>query len=141
MTFHTPRRFSLRAKRQAPEAELQKAVASLLRAYLPEGVWWTCSLSGVPLTAATAGQAKAAGMQRGAPDLSFVWPDGDTTYVELKSDKGVLTDEQTALAETLGDRFALCRTTQDVWHALTEWMTPYGLRFLTDTESFRRGAA
>ncbi len=131
--------FRLRSPRFAAEAALQKQVAALLRAYLPEGVWFTASLSGVKLTPAIAGQAKAAGMNRGAPDLSFIWPDGDTTYIELKADKGVLTPEQKALSETLKGRLAVCRSTQDVWHALTEWMTPYGLRFLTDRESLKRG--
>ena len=104
-------------------------------------MWFTASLSGVKLTPAVAGQAKAAGMQKGAPDLSFVFPDGDTTYIELKADKGILTPEQQRLSEALGGRFAVCRSTHDVWEALTAWMTPYGLRFLTDSESWKRECA
>lgn len=135
------RAFALRAPRQNLEAALQRHVAAMLRAYLPDDIWWTASLSGVPLTAGVAGKAKAAGMQRGAPDLSFVWPDGTTTYCELKADTGSLTPEQKRLAETLGDRFVICRSWVAVRAALEAWMTPLGLQFLTDTESVRRGRA
>lgn len=130
----------LRADRQQTEAVLQKQVVKQLRANLPSEVWKTASLSGVTLTAAIAGQAKAAGMEKGAPDLSFIWPDGDTTYIELKSATGTLTPEQKALAVTLGPRLSVCRSWQAVKDALTPRLASYGLRWLTDTESVRRAA-
>lgn len=132
------RAFTLTAPRQAPESDLQAHVATMLRAYMPDEVWWTASLSGVPLSAMVAGQAKRAGMQKGAPDLSFVFPDGVTRYVELKSATGTLTPEQKALAVILAGGMAVCTTWTGVRIVLEGWMAPYGLRFLTDTESYRR---
>lgn len=135
------RPFVLRRSRAQPEAAFQRQVAALLRAYLPDEVWWTASLSGVTLSAEVAGKAKAAGMQKGAPDLSFVLPNGSTVYVELKTDTGTLTPEQKMLGETLGDDFAVCRSWQEVKAALERWFAPLGLRLLTDTESVRRHAS
>lgn len=133
--------FRLRAPHGNAEAAFQRQVVGLLRAYLPDEIWWSASLSGVQLSAPIAARAKAAGMQRGAPDLSFVLPDGTTVYIELKAPGGSLTPEQKALGETLSDSFAVCRTWPEVRTALRGWMAPHGLRFLTNTESVRRHAA
>lgn len=134
------RAFALRAPRQTPEEDLQKRVATMLRAYLPDSVWWSASLSGVKLSPGIAAKAKAAGMQRGAPDISYVWPDGVTTYTELKAGIGVLTPEQKALAEVLGARMVICRSWADVKAALSVWMAPFGLQWLTERESLRRAS-
>lgn len=131
------RPFVLRQAHGTPEAAFQRQVVALLRAYLPDEVWWTASLSGVSLSAAAAGRAKAAGMRKGAPDLSFVLPDGATVYVELKAPSGTLTPEQKALGETLGDAFVVCRSWPEVKAAMERWMAPHGLRFLTDAECVR----
>jgi len=134
------RPFALTTQRGSPEALIQKRVVAMLRAYMPDEVFWTASLSGVRLAPAVAAQAKAAGMNRGAPDLSFVWPDGLTTYLEIKAPGGELTPEQARLARTLVNRMRVCRSWEQARAALEVWMAPYGLRFLTDTESFRREA-
>lgn len=134
------RPFMLRAQRRTPEEDLQRQVATMLRAYLPDAVWWSASLSGVKLSPGIAAKAKAAGMQRGAPDISYVWPDGETTYTELKAGRGVLTPEQKTLAATLGSRFAVCRSWLEVKAAVSGWMEPFGLRWLTERESLRRAS-
>lgn len=135
------RAFRLQPTKGNAEAAFQRQVVALLRAYLPASIWWSASLSGVPLNAPAAARAKAAGMNRGAPDLSFVLPDGSTVYVELKAAGGTLTPEQAALGETLGDAFAVCRTWPEVRAAMERWLAPHGLRFLNDTESVRREAS
>lgn len=132
------RPFNLRAPRQSYEQPIQEKVAAMLWAYLPDAVWWTCSLSGVRLTPAMAGAAKRAGMNKGAPDLSFIWPDGRTTYVEVKGPDGVLTPEQKRLKATLGDDMVVCRSWPEVRAAVSPWLERHGLRWLTDTESVRR---
>ncbi|MBV9995536.1 MAG: VRR-NUC domain-containing protein [Caulobacteraceae bacterium] len=110
----------------------------MLRAYLPGEVWFTTSLSGVPLTPAIARAAKSAGMERGAPDISIVLPDGDTRYVELKAAGGVLTPEQRVLAAVLGDRFAVCRSWPEVRAVVGGWLQLHDLAWLTDAQSVRR---
>lgn len=134
--------FRLTAQRAQPEGLIQQRIVAMLRAYLPDEVWWTASLSGVPLSPAAAKRAKAHGMQKGAPDLSFVFPDGVTKYIEVKSQTGILTPEQRALQVTLGThRFAVARSWEDAKEILTAWLAEHGLRFLTDAESVRRRAA
>lgn len=122
----------------APEAALQRQVVAHLRMYLPSEVWWTASLSGIKLPIQAAARAKAHGVNRGALDLSFIWPDGISTYIELKSRRGRLTPEQAMLADRLKSRMATCWTLADVRIALEDWMAAHGLRWLTDTEAYRR---
>lgn len=130
--------FRLRARNRSPEADLQAAVATELRAYLPDGVWFTCSLSGIRLSPSVAAAAKRAGMEKGAPDLSFIWPDGQTSYIELKAQAGSLTVEQERLQGTLGELFSLCRSVREVRAALAPWLIANGLRWLSDGESVKR---
>ena len=128
----------LRRVRQNPEAAIQRQVVSHLRMYLPSEVWWTASMSGVSLSPQAASRAKALGMRKGFPDLSFIWPDGSTSYLELKAPKGRLTPEQAALAKTLADRMDVCTSLVAVVRVLDLWMAAHGLRWLTDTEAYRR---
>lgn len=132
--------FSLSSGHGTYESNIQKRVAAMLRAYLPDEVWWTASLSGIPLAAPAAARAKEHGMQRGAPDLSFIFPDGRTRYIELKAAKGTLTPEQRALHDILQPVgcFAICRSWEEVRGILKMWLAFYGLRLLTDTESYQR---
>lgn len=134
--------FRLRAQGRGEEAAIQERVAAMLRAYMPTEVWWTASLSGVPLSPPVAAAAKRAGMQKGAPDLSFIFPDGRSRYIELKTPTGTLTPEQAMLQERLGPRMAVCRSWPEVRDVLIVWLRSYGLRLLTDKESvMREGAA
>ena len=125
-------------RKHLPEADLQREVVMQLRAYLPDNVRWFASLSGVRLTPGVAGRAKAAGMNRGAPDLSFIWPSSDTTYIELKARGGRLTPEQVPIARTLGPKLAVCRTWDEVEAAVSVWLNFHGLRWLTERESLHR---
>jgi hypothetical protein len=134
-------RFKLRARREAPsETAIQTGVVKHLRAYMPRGVFWTASLSGVRLSMNVAGMAKRAGMNRGAPDLSFIWPDGQTTYIEMKAADGSLSVEQRALKLMLGDRMRVARSWDEVKSILTGWIASHGLAFLTDAEALQREA-
>ena len=131
--------FKLTAARGRPEEALQRQVAAMLRAYMPSEAWWCASLSGAPLTPAARSAAKACGLERGAPDLSFILPDGVTVYIELKAPDGVLTTEQKRVAGLLGARrFTVARSWSEVRAIISAWLEPYGLRLLTDGESVRR---
>lgn len=133
------RPFALTPDRQRLEEQLQQAVVQMLRAYLPPAVWWCASLSGVRLTPAVARLAKSCGLERGAPDLGFVFPDGESRYLELKAEDGDLSAEQRRLAHTLGpDRFKVARSVPQARSVLTGWLAPYGLRLLTDGEAIAR---
>lgn len=135
------RPFTLKNKPGRPEQAIQERVAAMLRAYLPDEVWWTASLSGVRLSPAVAGQAKAAGLERGCPDLMFIFlGDGSVRFIEVKAEGGQLTPEQARLARALGARFAVARDWPGAKATLERWMGDLGLRFLTDTESLQREA-
>lgn len=133
--------FKLTAARRTPEMAVQKHIVAMLRAYMPDEVFWTASLSGVRLSPAVAGQAKAAGLERGCPDLMFIFlGDGSVRFIEVKAEGGQLTPEQARLARALGARFAVARDWPGAKATLERWMGDLGLRFLTDTESLQREA-
>jgi hypothetical protein len=136
------RPWALRAPNLKLESELQLHVVRQLRMYLPDDVWFTVSLSGLRLPPQVAARAKAAGMEKGAPDLSFIFPDGVTRYIELKQPKGVLSPEQARLALVLGPkRFAVCRAWPEVREVLSSWMEAQDLAFLDESAAVRRALA
>ena len=100
--------------------------------YLPDEVWFTVSLSGLEAPPQVATRAKKAGMERGAPDLSFIFPGGITHYIELKAPGGTMTTEQKRLVEVLGWRFAVCHSWAEVRDVLTDWMRTHELTFLDE---------
>jgi hypothetical protein len=133
------RPFTLRAPNRKDEAAMQKHCVTMLRAYLPNEIWWSAGLSGLRLPPHIAAEAKRMGMQRGDSDLHFVFPDGITRYAEAKTPQGVLTPEQKRVLAMVGvERFIVFRSWPELQAAVTGWMGPFGLRWLTDTESLRR---
>lgn len=143
--------FQLKQKPRRDETNGQKHVVKMLRAYLPDQVWWTVSLSGIRLPMEVAVEAKRMGMQKGAPDFSFVFPDktGLTRYIDLKTPTGSLTFEQRMLMRRVGkDNFKVCivhphvpgRTWAEFKATIDPWLAGAGLAWLTDTESVQREA-
>lgn len=121
--------FVLKAPRGKPEEELQKAVVRYLRFAVPDGVWWCASLSGIRLPIHVARRMKDLGMTRGAPDLSFILPDGRTAYLELKSSEGSLSPAQKRVRDLVSPTglWAVCRSLDDVEAALRSFLAPYGV--------------
>ena len=88
-----------------------------------------CSLNGVKLTKTQSGIAKGQGMLSGVPDLFLPVPRQNYhgLYIEMKSDKGRLTDNQRWFldkADGLGYKTAVCysaseaiKTIQDYYDA------------------------
>lgn len=109
-------------KRSSPEAALQIEIKKYLTVALPPSILCTASLAGAHLHVRTATKAKAMGVQKGWPDLQFLFPDGVTRYIELKAGAS-LSPEQKAFrdyAEPLGI-WALGRSLEDVVKTLRGW--------------------
>lgn len=122
--------------RANPEHRLQVEVRRFLEFALPASIYWTSSLTGASLSMNARLKAKAAGVRRGLPDLLFVFPDGVTRFLELKTATGTLTPEQKdfrARFEPLGI-FRVARSVQEVEAALRAWGAP--LRATTDLKPF-----
>lgn len=112
--------------RDNPEDRLQIQVKQHLSICLPPSILWTSSLAGVKLTMRTAVKAKAMGLQRGWPDLQFLFPGGQVRFIELKAGKGRLSPEQEdfqARTERHGV-WALCRSVEEVDVQLRAWGAP-----------------
>ena len=76
------------------------------------------SLNGVKLSKTQAGKAKASGMLSGVPDLFLPVPKNGFhgLYIEMKSEKGRLTDNQKwflSKVELLGYKIAVCYSAND----------------------------
>ena len=108
--------------RGAPEAKLQMTVRRYLEYALPADIMWTASLTGVFLSPQARAKAKAMGVRRGWPDLSFMFPDGVTRFIELKAD-GSLSPEQRDFRDLSRPHgvWALCRSVEGVEAVLISW--------------------
>ncbi len=109
-------------KRAAPETRLQIDIKQYLTVALGPEIYWTASLTGTYLSMAARTRAKAMGVQRGLPDLLFVFPDGITRFIELKAGAS-LSPEQRDFRDRCAahDIWALARSIDDVATALTRW--------------------
>lgn len=116
----------MKKPRANPEARLQISVKQYLTFCLPPEILWTASLAGHgKLTMAARNKAKAMGLKPGWPDLQFLFPDGITRYIELKSDTGRLQPEQVdfqARCKASGKTIhAVCRSVDEVEVQLRLW--------------------
>jgi hypothetical protein len=118
-------------------------IAAYLRGRMPDGLLWTHFPAGEIRDERTGAKLKAMGLAKGWPDFIGFMPDARMWALEVKADKGRLTPEQAAFRDALtaaGGHFALVRSWDDARAALEGWLALHGLRFLTDTESYRREA-
>lgn len=108
-----------------PEHKLQVSVKQYLEVALPRSIEWTANGAGQALSMYAAGKAKASGVRKGWPDLQFLFPDGVTRYIELKTDVGSLSPEQRDFRDrcyaTQTDMWELCRSIEQVARTLTRW--------------------
>lgn len=113
-----------KAERDNPEQRLQIAVKEYLGWCLPAEILWTASLAGHgKMSMHARNKAKAMGLKPGWPDLQFLFPDGVTRYIELKSDTGRLQPEQVAFRDRTEPHgvWALCRSVDEVAATLRGW--------------------
>lgn len=112
---------------KTPEATLQVRVNEYLKVVMPPAVLWTASLAGHgKMSMAARNKAKAMGLKPGWPDLQFLFPDGVTRYIELKSATGRLQPEQVEFAARCARHgiHAVCRSVEEVDAALRSWGAP-----------------
>jgi hypothetical protein len=114
-------------KNANPEHKLQVQVRQYLMTALPPSIEWTANAAGVRVSIHAAKKMKAAGVRRGWPDIQFLFPDGVTRFVELKTPTGSLRPEQRDFRDRClnirppVDIWALCRSVEDVAAALAGW--------------------
>lgn len=87
-----------------PESALQQACVELLQIYeAQDRLTFFHVPNGARLANASrqGGRMKKLGVRPGVPDLVIVLPGGRTAWVELKSDRGRLSDYQQAWGQTL----------------------------------------
>lgn len=128
------------------EDDLAKTVAEFLRLALPAPVvFWHTPNGGkreqVQRTDRRTGETywfspeaaklKKMGVLAGVPDLTFILPNGQAAFIELKVGKNDLSDEQTAVRELLlacGCGYQVAWSLEDVVRVLDHWLGLYQLK-------------
>jgi hypothetical protein len=111
--------------RYSPEHMLQKACAKFLNHALPPDVWFT-AIDHATRSAIEGQEKKARGVKRGLPDLLFKFH-RRTVWIELKAEKGVVSDEQEKVRDVLtrnGDDWHVARSIDDVEAILRSYDLP-----------------
>lgn len=106
-----------------PEQQLHKAVAQFLDRALPEKYRWSTFPSGGGGRVRGA-QLRAMGLKSGWPDILILCPDGKWCSIELKAEKGRLSEAQERFAEWAGPTLQVCRSIEQVESALRWWGIP-----------------
>jgi hypothetical protein len=109
--------------RKSPERLLHKAVAAFLDAALPDTWRWSTFPSGGGGRVRGA-QLKAVGLKAGWPDILILSPEGRWYSIELKAQKGRLSEEQDKFATWAGATLQICRSIDQVESALRWWGIP-----------------
>ena len=128
------------------EDDLAKAVADYLRLAWPtELPWWHTPNGGSRAQverqdrrsgrtyrfSPEAAKLKKMGVLAGVPDLTFILPNGQVAFIELKVADGTLSDEQADLRKLLLDchcGYAIARSVEDVERITTDWLAAYDLK-------------
>ena len=121
--FLSPRRSSPK-KRSSPEADIQKQIVNrlMIEERIGRLIFWHTP-NGAKLSMASASHFKALGMKAGVPDLIIV-ADGNIYFVEVKAEKGRLSDSQEQFLERMyqqGHFTAVVKSYQDAIEIFKEW--------------------
>jgi hypothetical protein len=104
--------------RKAPEAEIQRAVVKWLAIQENMGViMWFAVPNGGTRNILEAVNLKRQGVRRGVPDLVVIPKTGPVCFIELKSESGRLSKDQSDWLELLplfGCPVAVCRSLDEV---------------------------
>jgi hypothetical protein len=121
-----PKTTGPRAPNDDAEHRFQVSVATYLKFALPDEYRFTASAAGVKVGMQTAVKMKAAGQQRGWPDLIIRnRKTGACRWLELKAKGGRPTPEQQVFIDEVPGHTAVCRTLEEVESALIGWgITP-----------------
>jgi hypothetical protein len=129
-----PARFKLQAP-VASEHQQQRQVTDVMRLEFcreghvsPQGVCWfsidMAHYAGVP------GTRVARGICAGVPDTVLIWK-GRAYWIEIKTDRGVLSDDQRVMCAALvlsGSHYAVVRDADELLAAIDEWGIPRNRR-------------
>jgi hypothetical protein len=129
-----PARFRLQAP-VASEHQQQRQVTDVMRLEIcreghlsPHGVCWfsidMAHFAGVP------GTRIARGICAGVPDMVLIWK-GRVYWIEIKTDRGVLSDDQRAMCAALvlsGSHYAVVRDADELLACIDEWQIPRNRR-------------
>jgi hypothetical protein len=106
------------------EYQLHCAVVDTIRRWLMPGWIFTHIASGERRDVVTAARLKKMGVRPGFPDLAFFGPSGQVAFIELKSERGRLSDAQTAVMHHLiagGHGYHCSSSYRDVIETLKAW--------------------
>jgi hypothetical protein len=116
MTFHVAE-IRRRGRKMQPEQGFQAALVKLLPSILPRGCMFFAVPNGGFRTKAEAGILHGQGVRAGIPDLMFIY-EGRAIGLELKSDRGHLSDNQRAMHIELGMAGARVDVARNIGEAL-----------------------
>lgn len=122
-----PQRKGIRrfARNKSPERDLQVKVSRFLHEHMPTRILWTTNAAGLPMSIQAAVRIKDSGVNRGWPDMQFLFGDGITRYIELKIDnaESSLSPEQKAFRNIMAPygRWARCKSLEEVITQLQMW--------------------
>jgi hypothetical protein len=110
-------------KRASPEADLQRSVIAYLHWALDPNLYrFRVGMEGARRGKWEALQAHQLGLSKGWPDIMLLnRVTRACRWIELKSDTGRLTREQSEIADDLRDHMAVCRSLPEVERALLAW--------------------
>ena len=117
-------------KRSEPEAQEQREFFHLVRSLepiYPELKMVKSDQAGMHTHPAQANKAKAGGMRRGFPDIDVPIARGGYTgmHIEMKSERGQLTEDQKWWLAQLRDqdrKCVVCRSAQQAWEELSKYL-------------------
>jgi hypothetical protein len=116
-------------KRKQPEFLLHCVVADYLRNQYPT-LLWLHPANGEIRSAKAGARLKRMGVRPGAPDIMIYWEKDhclEGAAIELKADKGKLSDTQTAFMHqwtAIGGKYALCKSLDEVISHMESWGIP-----------------
>lgn len=111
----------LRRKSTQPEQAIQKSIVDALRKL---GITVVAIPNEGKRTAHNGARMRAAGLTAGMPDLVLLLPESRCALLEVKTDKGKLSENQEAFRDlvlSLGVMWAVVRSIDDVLAKLEEW--------------------
>jgi hypothetical protein len=100
------------------EFQIQCAVADYLRRGVADGWLWNHFPAGELRTKETGGRLKRAGLQPGWFDLVLISPTGQHYWLELKQEKGRLSEEQATFSYEMLKRGVTCQVARGIDEAV-----------------------
>jgi hypothetical protein len=116
-------KFYSTTRRQAPEARLQKTIIQHLKLCGVEGLLWFHPANESKRSVVTGANLKALGMLPGVADLVII-KDGRAFFMEVKAEKGRLSDAQkefAAAAVKAGAEWAVVHSIAEAITILRDW--------------------